>query len=80
MFGEHHDNLALEFPQFKEKIHRLKMADHHFKHLYEQYQALDREIYRIEEQIETPSDAYTEEMKKKRVALKDQLYAILSRE
>lgn len=80
MFGEHHDNLALEFPQFKEKIHQLKMSDAHFRKLYDEYQTVDREIYRIEEQIETPSDAYTEELKMKRVSLKDQLYAILNKD
>ena len=40
---------------------------------------LDKEIYRIEERIETPSDAYTEELKKKRLLVKDRIYAILSR-
>jgi uncharacterized protein YdcH (DUF465 family) len=77
MFGEHHD-LAQEFPDLKARIHDLKTKDQHFAELYAEYQAVDKEIYRIEEQIETPSDAYTEELKKKRVALKDQLYKLLT--
>ena len=77
MFGEHH-RLAEEFPEFKERIHELKTHNAHFARLYEQYQEVDHEVYRIEEQIETPSDEYTEELKKKRLLIKDQLFEILN--
>ena len=76
MFGEHHD-LVHEFPEYKERIHELKMNDPHFEKLHQEYEAIDKEIYRIEQQIETPTDEYTEQLKKKRALLKDQLYAIL---
>lgn len=76
MFGEHHD-LLNEFPEYRERIHQLKMDNAEFAELYEQYQALDQEVYRIEEQFETPSDEYTEELKKKRLLMKDQLFAML---
>lgn len=76
MFGEHH-RLAEEFPEYKDRIHELKVKDQHFARLYEEYQQIDDEVYRIEEQIETPSDEYTEELKKKRLQLKDQLFDIL---
>lgn len=76
MFGEHH-RLLQEFPEFKERIHELKMSDAHFVKLCEAYQKLDDEVYRIEEGMETPSDDYTEELKKKRLAAKDELFAIL---
>lgn len=76
MFGEHH-RLAEEFPEYKDRIHELKVKDQHFARLYEEYQQIDDEVYRIEEQIETPSDEYTEELKKKRLQLKDQLFEIL---
>jgi uncharacterized protein YdcH (DUF465 family) len=77
MFGEHHD-LAQEYPELKDRIHDLKVNDPHFAELYEEYQSVEKEVYRIEEQIVTPSDAYTEELKKKRIALKDQLYRMLT--
>ena len=77
MFGEHHD-LLHEFPELKDRIHELKVNDAHFAGLYENYQAVDKEIYRIEEQIETATDEYTEDLKKKRVQLKDQLYRMLT--
>jgi uncharacterized protein YdcH (DUF465 family) len=78
MLGEHH-HLADEFPEFKDRIHELKMGDAHFAKLYEEYEELDKEIIRIEEDIETPSDAYTEELKKKRLLLKDELFGILKK-
>ncbi len=76
MFGEHHD-LVHEFPQFKDKIHDLKTKNAHFAQLFDQYNDIDHEIRRIEQDIETPSDAYTEELKKKRVLLKDELFQML---
>ena len=77
MFGEHHSNLTEEFPEFKETIHTLKTSNAHFAKLVNQFEAIDKEIYRIEEQIETPSDEYTEEKKKERLLLKDQIYNML---
>jgi uncharacterized protein YdcH (DUF465 family) len=76
MLGEHH-HLLKEFPEFKDRIHQLKAENPDFARLYAEYDELDDEIYRIEEQIDTPSDAYTEELKKKRVVLKDRLYQML---
>lgn len=73
------DNHSLinEFPQYKDRIHQLKISDHHFSSLFSQYHDIDREIVRIEQEIETPSDQYTEDLKKKRAHLKDELYRML---
>ena len=76
MFGEHH-GLAHEFPELKEQIHSLKVSNPHFARLFEEYEDIDKEIYRIEEQIENTSDTYMEDLKKKRLKLKDELYAML---
>jgi len=73
---EHH-SLLKEFPEFRDRIHELKTGNPLFATLYKEYQELDKQIFRIEEEIETPSDQYTEELKKKRVHLKDQLYDML---
>jgi uncharacterized protein len=78
MPAEHHHDLAHEFPQYEDKVHQLKARDPHFTRLYAEYQAVDKEIYRIEQEIETPSDSYTEGLKIMRARLKDQLYTILS--
>ena len=78
MFGEHH-YLAADLPNYKEKIHQLKMDDTHFSKLYNDYVDIDKAIYRIEEGIETTSDEYIEDLKKQRVKLKDELYGMLKR-
>lgn len=75
---EHHRDLAQEFPGFRARIHALKLESPAFRHLYDEYQALDNEIHRIELDIETPSDDYTEELKRRRVRLKDRLYGMLT--
>lgn len=76
MLGEHH-TLAHEFPEYKERIHELKLHNNHFGSLLDKYDAVDKEVFRIEEQIETTSDEYLEELKLKRLRLKDELYALL---
>ena len=76
MLGEKHD-LIHEFPEYKDKIHELKTSDPHFAKLFDEYHEIEHEVRRIEENIETTSDEYLEEQKKKRLNLKDQLFAML---
>jgi hypothetical protein len=76
MLDDIHD-LIHELPEHKERIHQLKMSDKHFAQLYDEYNELDRQILRMEEGYETPSDDVIEEMKKKRLFLKDQLVEII---
>ena len=76
MLGEHH-GLVQEFPEYKAKIHELKISDPQFAKLFEKYEEIDKEIYRIEMQIENTSDEYVEGLKIRRVQLKDQLYTML---
>ncbi|MEI2780521.1 MAG: YdcH family protein [Candidatus Competibacter sp.] len=78
MLGESHD-LFHEFPEYKDRIAELKAADPKFAGLYDEYHAVNDEVERIEFQIETPSDMYTETLKKRRLHLKDEIYAILRR-
>jgi len=76
MEGEKHD-LAHEFPEYKDKIHHMKMDNSHFAKLFEEYHKINREIHRIETGVENTSDDYLEEEKKKRLKLKDDLFAML---
>lgn len=73
---EHHD-LAHEFPEYKDKIHDLKIGNAHFAKLFREYEDAEKEIRRIELDIQPTSDVYAESVKKKRVHLKDEIYAIL---
>jgi hypothetical protein len=76
MYGEKHD-LIHELPEHRERIHALKMSNRHFERLFRDYHEIDHEVRRIEEGVETPSDEYTEDLKKKRLKLKDELYAMI---
>jgi uncharacterized protein YdcH (DUF465 family) len=73
---EHHP-LALEFPEFKDTIHTLKMANAHFAKLFDEYTDTDKAINRAENGVEHLADAALETLKKIRIHLKDQLFQIL---
>lgn len=74
---KHH--LHHEFPEYDQQIHDLKMNDRHFARLFEEYDVIDKEVYRIEEEIEAASDQRLEDLKIKRVHLKDELYQMLQK-
>lgn len=76
MLGEKHD-LIHELPEYKDKIHTLKMSNKHFEKLFVKYHDLDHQIRRIEEGIETPEDSVSEELKKERLHLKDELFGMI---
>ena len=77
MLGESHQ-LLLEFPVYSEKIAELRANSEVFHHLMDEYDWLDSHIRSLEE-VHTPvSDFHIEEMKKRRVHLKDKLYNILT--
>lgn len=66
-----------EFPEHAERIHTLKVEDGHFAKLFEDYHETNRAIHRAETNIEPTDDANMENMRKQRMVLKDQLYALL---
>ena len=76
MLGEKHD-LINELPEYKDKIHELKTTNNHFARLFDEYHEIEHEVRRMEEGVETPSDEYLEEQKKKRLNLKDKLFEML---
>lgn len=67
-----------EFPEFAEKMKRLKQDDAHFSRLADEYHDVNREIHRVETDVTPTSDAYQEELRKKRLKLKDEIFHILS--
>ncbi len=73
---EKHD-LVHELPEYRDLIHELKMNDKHFARLFDQYHEVDHEIHRIETNAEITSDEYLEELKIKRLHLKDELFEII---
>ena len=75
---EKHDILH-EFPQYAEKVHELKMNDHHFRKLFDEYHQVDHEIHSIETGAVVASDEHLNELRHKRVHLKDSIFQILSK-
>jgi len=45
--------------------------------LFDQYDELNHQLRRIEQEIETPSDDFVESLKVKRLHLKDELYKMI---
>lgn len=69
--------LTDEFPEYKEKIHALKQESAHFARLSDAYHEVNRTIHRMEERIEPVTEDVEQEMRRKRLALKDEIAAIL---
>ena len=74
-----HHPLYREFPEHRETIKRLKAGDDRFRQMFEEYHTLAESIYRIEEEIDFATDQEIEDLKIRRVWLKDQLYRALLR-
>jgi uncharacterized protein len=70
--------LAEEFPQAVELMHKLKLDNAHFARLAEEYHDVNRAIHRAETLVEPVSDAHETEMRRKRMVLKDEIARILS--
>jgi uncharacterized protein YdcH (DUF465 family) len=65
------------FPHYVKQMHALRKSDAHFGKLYDDYLHIEKELHRIANEAETPEDTFVEELKKKRLALKDEMSAIL---
>ncbi|MFN3689167.1 YdcH family protein [Salinarimonas sp.] len=70
--------LAEEFPEAAEKIHALKTTNAHFARLAETYHEVNREIHRIETRVEPTSEEVEQELRRKRMHLKDEIAAMLA--
>lgn len=67
-----------EFPDAADKISALKSDNAHFARLTDEYHEVNREIHRIEAQVEAASDFRMEDLRKTRLALKDEIAAMLT--
>ena len=67
------------FPEYRELISQLKTTDHHFNRLFEQHNSVDQKVKNMESRIETGTHEAIETLKKEKLLLKDQIYAVLKR-
>lgn len=76
MHVQPHD-LDHEFPEFHNLIHELKQKDPRLSLLFEEYERVNNEIVDIEENDKPFQDFEFEDLKKKRLMLKDDIYLAL---
>lgn len=67
-----------EFPEFASKISEMKKGDAHFGKLADEYHLVNRAVHRAETLVEPVEELAEVEMRKKRAALKDEIYQILT--
>lgn len=67
------------FPEYRDLITELKTSDHHFIRLFDKHNDLDRVIRHKEAHMEPGTPEEIETLKKEKLLLKDQLYAILKK-
>lgn len=72
-------SLAREFPEMRELIHQLKTTNAHFARLFDSYDEAEHAVHRIESGAEAASDERLEGLKKQRLKLKDELFALLKK-
>jgi uncharacterized protein YdcH (DUF465 family) len=70
--------LPESFPDKNDAMHELRANDAHFTNISDQYHTLNREIHRAETNIEPVSDIHLEDMKKRRLALLDEIAGIVN--
>ena len=71
--------LAAEFPDMADKIASLKASDAHFAKLADEYHELNRAVHRAETLVEPIDQSAETDLRKKRAALKDEIWAMLQK-
>ena len=67
------------FHEFRDLISELKSSDRYFQNLFEKHHALDQKIKNMEARLLSGSPEEIEVLKKKKLAIKDELYALLQK-
>ncbi len=68
-----------EFPDDAVLMHELKVSNAHFRSVSERYHEVNREIHRIEAEVDHASDARLETLKKQRLAMLDEVSGMLAK-
>ncbi len=65
------------FPEYRELMSKLKHSDLHFTHLFDKHNEIDQNIQNLEANIAHATHEEIEALKKEKLHLKDEIYAIL---
>lgn len=70
--------LLEEFPQMAGKISEMRRTNAHFARLADEYHDLNRMVHRAETNVEPMTELAEVDLRKKRAALKDEIYRMLT--
>ncbi len=73
------DQMSSDFLPYAEKIAELTGTDEAFAAIMKKYEELNTIVYNAEQEIAPMDDLSLETLKKQRLALKDQIFASLSK-
>ena len=71
------NDLAQDFPDKVDRIHQLKTSNNRFARLYDEYNELNRTIHRVETRVEPKPEDVEDELKRRRLQIKDEIMAML---
>jgi hypothetical protein len=75
--GHDRDRLEADFPGKAQRIGKLKSSNPHFARLLEKYDELNRDIHRLEIALDPEAEEEVEELKRRRVLVKDEIAALI---
>ena len=67
------------FHEYRDLISELKTSDRYFQNLFEKHNTLDQKIKNMEAHLEPGTPDEIEVLKKKKLAIKDELYTLLQK-
>ena len=67
------------FHEYRELISELKMSDRYVQALFEKHNTLDQRVKNMESRLEPGTHDEIEVLKKKKLAIKDELYGLLQK-
>lgn len=71
------NELAEEFFDHTETMHKLREANAHFAKLSDEYHEINRAVHRAETDVEPTDDLHLADMRKQRLALKDEIWEMI---
>lgn len=63
--------------EYRDEIAHLKTNDNHFAKIFEEHNVLDQKIKNMEQGIEIATGVTIDELKKEKLKLKDEIYAMI---
>lgn len=67
------------FPEYRDQIAQLRANDRHFVRLFDKHNALDHQVRSLEDKRSPALQVEIENLKKEKLAIKGELYAILKK-